>query len=47
MELSTLFIITGTSAVVMAKLAVMAYCVYLIAESFKKPFKKKTFRLSH
>ncbi len=47
MELSTLFIITGTSAVVLAKLAVMAYCVYIIAESFKNPFKKKTLRLSH
>jgi len=46
MELSTFFIVTGTSAVVMAKLGVMAYCVYLIAESFKGPF-KKTLRASH
>lgn len=46
MELSTFFIVTGTSAVVLAKLAVMAYCVYEIAESFKKPIKKKL-RVTH
>ena len=46
MELSTFIIVTGTSAVVLAKLGVMAYCVYEIAESFKKPVKNKL-RVSH
>ena len=47
MELTTLLIVTGTSAVVLAKMAVMAYCVYKCAESFNTPFKNKTFYLKH
>ena len=42
MELTTLFIVSGTAAVLLAKMAVMAYCVSKIAESFNSPFNKKT-----
>ena len=47
MELTTLLIVTGTAAVVLAKLAVMAFCVYKCAESFNSPFRNKTFHLGH
>jgi hypothetical protein len=43
MELTTLFIVSGTAAILLAKMAVMAYCVSKIAESFNSPFNKKTF----
>ena len=41
MELSTMIIVSSTAAVMLIKLAVLAYAINKIAESFKKPFTKK------
>jgi hypothetical protein len=47
MDISTMLIIAGTASLVLAKLGVMAFCVYKIAESFQPPFYKNTMLINH